>query len=141
MAIEDSGNVSEGSSSCAADVAFESAARKPAAKDNVSSMILCSSLGEALPKTSQDIFQYSLVTQVIRSCRNRVVYKTELGGKRGLGAWRAEAERSSCSASLCANGTLGLQGTAPFWAAELITVSNSGSKIAVSKKRFSALWK
>ncbi len=59
MAIEASGNVSEGSSSCAADGAFASVARKPVIMDNASSIMLSSSLGEALLKASQDIFQYS----------------------------------------------------------------------------------
>src|SRR5205809_34215 len=58
VVIEVSGNVSKGSSSCAADCAFECVARKPVAMDNASSVI-CSSLGEALLKASQDIFQCS----------------------------------------------------------------------------------
>ena len=56
VAIGASGNVSEDSPSCGA---FECVARKSVAMDNASSMMLCSSLGEALPKASQDIFQYS----------------------------------------------------------------------------------
>jgi len=57
VAMGSSGNVSEGSSSSAADCAFERVVRDSVAVDNDSSMMLCSSLGEALLKASEDIFQ------------------------------------------------------------------------------------
>jgi len=57
VAIGASGNVSEGSSSCAADCPFERVVRESVAMDNAS--MLCSSLGEALLKVLQDIFQQS----------------------------------------------------------------------------------
>ena len=50
-------SVSEGSSSCAADCAFERVVGESVAMDNALSMMLCSSLGEALLKVSEDIFQ------------------------------------------------------------------------------------